>query len=64
MVVSILATLRITKAKDEHGNEVHVQPEFTTGVAMCVFYICSQCSVLTDVSDTQNHLRVLLRQGR
>jgi len=32
----ILATLRITNAKDEHGNPIAVVPEFTTGVAMCV----------------------------
>ncbi|KIM59179.1 hypothetical protein SCLCIDRAFT_27466 [Scleroderma citrinum Foug A] len=34
VVVSILATLCITKAKDELGNEVHVQPEFTTGLVI------------------------------
>lgn len=33
-MVYILATLRITNAKDEHGNPIAVVPEFTTGVAI------------------------------
>ncbi|KIM58375.1 hypothetical protein SCLCIDRAFT_1096223 [Scleroderma citrinum Foug A] len=34
LMVSILATLHITKAKDELGNEIDVQPEFTTGIVV------------------------------
>jgi len=47
-MVSILATLHITKAKDELGNEIDIQPEFTTGIVVCALYICFKCSVLTD----------------
>ena len=62
-MVSILATLHITKAKDELGNEIDVQPEFTTGIVVCVLYICSKCGVLTDVLGTPNHFLVASSQG-
>lgn len=35
-VVSVLATLRIEKAKDDHGNDIEFTPEFTGGLARCV----------------------------
>jgi len=38
IVVSILATLHISKAKNELGNEIDVSPEFTPGIVSCVFY--------------------------
>ncbi|KAF9223380.1 cytochrome P450 [Gyrodon lividus] len=33
-IVSMLATLRIGKAKDEFGEEIDVKPEFTTGLSI------------------------------
>ncbi|KAG6333534.1 hypothetical protein ID866_5559 [Astraeus odoratus] len=37
MIVSVLATMRIEKAKDDFGNEIDVDIEFTTGISVCVF---------------------------
>ena len=60
----ILATLRITNAKDEHGNPIAVVPEFTTGVAMYVSHYHDIHSRLKlTMQDIQNHSHVLLRQG-
>ena len=35
-LVSVLATLRIEKAKDHLGNEIDFDPEFTGGLSRCV----------------------------
>lgn len=33
-IVSILATLRLSKARDENGHEIEVKPEFDTGIVL------------------------------
>ncbi|KAG6334368.1 hypothetical protein ID866_4719 [Astraeus odoratus] len=38
VMVSILATLHVRKAKDAFGNEIDFKPEYTTGLTMYAAY--------------------------
>lgn len=42
-MVSVLATMRIDKAKDRLGNPIEVIPEFTSGLSTCVSPSVSVC---------------------
>lgn len=60
----ILSTIRITNAKDEHGNSIAVVPEFTTGTVMCVFHDLAPFIAIWQRTEVmRNHFHVPLKLG-
>ncbi|KAH7930184.1 cytochrome P450 [Leucogyrophana mollusca] len=61
-IVSVLATLRVSKAKDAEGNEIEIKMEFTTGLAIRPRPFA--CTFTSRSAEAEEMLRSVNAEGR